>query len=428
MHSKITLKVICVIAFIGTAGVLCFGPLSPPSGAVTSTNKTLAEVEPRIAINSTNTPGNAGSSFVITQPGSYYLTASITSGLANGAAITVTAFGGVTIDLQGFQLTAAATNCTGVNITGGGGVTIRNGTIWGFAKGASSSATGSENDALMLEGVAVRSCDTGVSTGGPLVMRDCTVLNTNVFPTPVRGAQGGSHSRITRCRIRQNGPNNLVVGDESLIEGCTFESSSAYSVSATAGSVLDGCAFNLGNTGLLLNAGTVQGCTFNGFAVAAINASNGSVVEQNILTVPDNSSSLGLAVNNGCLVRGNKITAAGAGGGAEGVFASGGRNTIERNVVQGFSATNSVGIIVQSAAGTGNAGNKIQDNELVSNWRHLTINAGYNLTIRNTMSFVGAGGNTQFAPFNAYGPIINCNNTDLGTVAGSTHPQANLAY
>lgn len=49
------------------------GPLSPPSGPVTSTSKPLAEVEPRIAVNSTNTPGSATALHVISQPGSYYL-------------------------------------------------------------------------------------------------------------------------------------------------------------------------------------------------------------------------------------------------------------------------------------------------------------------------------------------------------------------
>ena len=49
------------------------GPLSPPAGAVAPTHKTLTEVEPRTPINSTTTPGDANSTFKITQPGSYYL-------------------------------------------------------------------------------------------------------------------------------------------------------------------------------------------------------------------------------------------------------------------------------------------------------------------------------------------------------------------
>jgi len=54
------------------------GDLNPPPGPVASTMKTLSEVEPRIAVNSINTPGDADSLFKITQPGSYYLTGNIT--------------------------------------------------------------------------------------------------------------------------------------------------------------------------------------------------------------------------------------------------------------------------------------------------------------------------------------------------------------
>ncbi|MCC6970990.1 MAG: hypothetical protein IT434_12295 [Phycisphaerales bacterium] len=56
------------------------GPLDPPAGAVSSTYKTLAEVEPRIAINATNTPGDGANKYVISLPGSYYLTADIVGG------------------------------------------------------------------------------------------------------------------------------------------------------------------------------------------------------------------------------------------------------------------------------------------------------------------------------------------------------------
>ena len=67
------------------------GPLNPPAGAISSTAKTLVEVEPRTAISSTNTPGDADSQFRITAPGSYYLTGNI-AGVANRKAIEVQDF------------------------------------------------------------------------------------------------------------------------------------------------------------------------------------------------------------------------------------------------------------------------------------------------------------------------------------------------
>ena len=79
--------------------LLAQGPLTPP-GAPAPTMKTLDQIEPRIAINATNTPGDASSLFRIAQPGSYYLTGNIT-GVAGKDGIEI-ASSNVTIDLMGF--------------------------------------------------------------------------------------------------------------------------------------------------------------------------------------------------------------------------------------------------------------------------------------------------------------------------------------
>ena len=48
---------------LSAAGLLFAGPLDPPVGPITPTFKTLTEVEPRIAINATNTPGDLNNLF-----------------------------------------------------------------------------------------------------------------------------------------------------------------------------------------------------------------------------------------------------------------------------------------------------------------------------------------------------------------------------
>ena len=70
------------------------------------------QVEARTIVNAANTPGDASNSFVISQPGSYYLTGNINgSGGKNGISIQAD---GVTLDLNGFALIGEATvrNCT----------------------------------------------------------------------------------------------------------------------------------------------------------------------------------------------------------------------------------------------------------------------------------------------------------------------------
>ncbi len=104
-----------VLGLAGGAVILVAGPLNPPGGAVSSTYKTLSEVEPRIAINATNTPGDADSVFKITQPGSYYLTGNVTG--VNAKHGIELAASNVTIDLNGFALMGVAGSLDGISTT-----------------------------------------------------------------------------------------------------------------------------------------------------------------------------------------------------------------------------------------------------------------------------------------------------------------------
>ncbi len=124
---------ICAGIFLGGAVIANAGGLNPPVGPIAPTMKTLAEVEARIAVNSTNTPGDATSAFKITQPGSYYLTGNITGVAAKyGVAITAS---GVTLDLNGFDMLGVAGSLDGVSgtVIGLANIAIVNGSVryWG---------------------------------------------------------------------------------------------------------------------------------------------------------------------------------------------------------------------------------------------------------------------------------------------------------
>ncbi len=101
--------------------------------------KTLSEVEPRIAVNATNTPGDAASSFKFTSHGSYYLTGNVT-GEATKKGVEVLIGGGVqvTIDLNGFTMvgTGAGSTQAAIYVDGSSShVVIRNGTIRSWRNG-----------------------------------------------------------------------------------------------------------------------------------------------------------------------------------------------------------------------------------------------------------------------------------------------------
>ena len=129
-HRRVIALSAAALAMAAAATLLVAGPLNPPGGAVASTYKTLTEVEPRIAINATNTPGGANSLYKITQPGSYYLTGNIT--VPNNSYAIEIAASNVTIDLNGFVVGTAISVLNGVYSTATN-TTLRNGVVRGFA-------------------------------------------------------------------------------------------------------------------------------------------------------------------------------------------------------------------------------------------------------------------------------------------------------
>lgn len=101
-----------VTVFLGNTLAAPAGDLNPPAGPVAPTMKTLVEVEPRTAVNSANTPGDADSVYKITTPGSYYLTDSIT-GVSGKHGIKIET-DDVTLDLMGFALIGVPGSLDGV--------------------------------------------------------------------------------------------------------------------------------------------------------------------------------------------------------------------------------------------------------------------------------------------------------------------------
>ena len=108
------------------------GDLSPPAGPVAPTHKTLTDMEPRVAINATNTPGDADSVFKITTQGSYYLTGNVLAGV-NRIAIEIAA-GGVEVDLNGFSIVSfSSLPVIQVTLANQSNIVVRRGSINGAA-------------------------------------------------------------------------------------------------------------------------------------------------------------------------------------------------------------------------------------------------------------------------------------------------------
>lgn len=327
----------CVIA-VSAASLAIAGPLTPPPGAPSPTAKPLSDVEPRIAINSDNTPGNSDSVFRITQSGSYYLTDNI-SNVGFGRAGIVVDVDNVTIDLNGFTI-AGTDSETELAIDGLGrsGLTVRNGFIetWG---------------------------DQGIASSTTLTVQD--VHFDDVDDTVINASSG---LRVVGCSFRFSGP--IVPPDGSLIIGCRFrdQADAIQSPDAEGVMVIDtvidgqnttdtGAVISLGagavlsrvvvaeegQTAAFLGASSlVDRCVFTG-QLSGGGTRTGLVVGTNSIvtnTVVQDYGGLGISAGSGVRIEGNSIFSC-AGGGIQtvssGVIAN---NTLESNGGIGIDATN----------------------------------------------------------------------------------------
>lgn len=189
------------------------GSLTPP-GAPAPTMKRLDEVEARTIVNATNTPGNAGSAYIISAPGSYYLTGNISVTSGNGIMISAD---DVRLDLNGFRIfsNAAGGSGSGVVVSGGpSGIAICNGAITGTTSisGLIYSAGG------FLTGISI----------------------------PV-----AAHVQIDRLRLTRIGGDGILVnGSATVVTNCSVYIAKGSGISATNGCVENCVAEACGQHGI----------------------------------------------------------------------------------------------------------------------------------------------------------------------------------
>jgi parallel beta-helix repeat protein len=200
----------CLAAVLSFAAAA--GPLNPPAGPIAPT----PGPEPRTPISGVNTPGDADSTFKITQPGSYYLTGNVTA--APGKHGIEIASDNVTLDLMGFTIAG----------NGGAGTidgvhaelpalaqrsTIVNGVIRDFP----GDGIGCEQfGAMLVDRVKVVSClGNGIAVNSGSVVTNC-----------ICGGCGnvgfGTSNGVTliNCVAGECGSHGFQVGTSSIIKGC----------------------------------------------------------------------------------------------------------------------------------------------------------------------------------------------------------------
>ncbi|MFT3685839.1 MAG: right-handed parallel beta-helix repeat-containing protein [Phycisphaerales bacterium] len=339
------------------------GPLNPPAGAVASTGKTIAEAEPRTAVNATNTPGGGSYTFRITQPGSYYLTGNIqTGGLTGGIEITAS---GVTLDLNGFTIDGGyaggpGSPIYGVHINGTrSNVLITNGHVIncpGYGIAVSSSLSSS----IVLRNLTVANAGivTIDATCPGVRMSGCTVQG--VAGGAGLGVQLGAGAVVEECVLRGLGNAGLVAQDGSTITDCTVAACTGAGFNVFGGSTVSRCT-SLGNGGsgfVIGNACTVTGCTARSNTGSGFSAASGCTLH---LCSADSNGAAGIAAVDHNLIDTCIATA----NGAAGISVRQG-NTVRGNHSNAHSAAGAAGILLTSFTP---GGNRVEGNNCEFNTR-----------------------------------------------------------
>jgi hypothetical protein len=181
------------------------GALTPP-GAPAAMMKTLDQIEPRTPVNTNTAPGNSFAQFVISKPGSYYLTGNIMSaGVTGQQGIEITT-NNVTLDLNGFSLLGVTSvNASGIFITNNcNNMIVRNGIISGWGGGGGVSAQQSAND--IFEHLTLAANQTGLGIGDNSTVKDCVVVSNALYGIIASSNNGGS--RIIDNEISGNNTSN----------------------------------------------------------------------------------------------------------------------------------------------------------------------------------------------------------------------------
>jgi hypothetical protein len=188
------------------------GPLNPPAGPVSSTYKTLTEVEPRTALTALNTPGDASTLFKITAPGSYYLAADAAPAPSQAAITIQTSH--VTLDLNGYHLAGQSGATSGIVVSGvNNEIAIRRGAIRDFPSYAIDAANGSR---VTLEDLDIENC--------PVLLADRCNLRRITVRTVANGyaVAAGTDCIMEDCRI-SNAAQAVTVGANSVVRACTIQ-------------------------------------------------------------------------------------------------------------------------------------------------------------------------------------------------------------
>jgi hypothetical protein len=324
---------LAVVFYVGgSVSAFSQGSLTPP-GAPAPTMKTLTQVEPRTDL--ATLPGDADSMFIVTTPGSYYLSGNLSVTKPHGIKVSAA---DVTIDFNGFAVTRATGSGGNAVFSSTSRCTVRNGTIDGnFLTGVEMNGSGNACLHLTVNG----SSDFGIFLGETAQVDHCKVHNS------AGGIFVGDGSTISHCAVAHISRDNGY----DLGAACTLTDSTAFHCTGPAAiyaaggnSILHNCATS-GNSvtqGVIItNSATLTDCSSTGDdgpnGILAQGPSNLTNCSVRGFGTDDSKWATAIGAGpgstlNGCSANENKV--------ADGIIAQGG-STLTNCTANGNSSTTS---------------------------------------------------------------------------------------
>lgn len=338
------------------------GALTPP-GAPGPTFKTLEQIESRTPIGPDTTPGDGTSLFIISKPGSYYLTGSIIGAPAkHGIKITTDS---VTLDLGGYRLQGVPGSDTGVVANNRNFITIKNGQICNWEERGISATSGLRTsvDNLTINNNGQNGADVGDNS----LVTNCLVQDNGLVGVNFNFASGV----VSQCIIEGNLVNGIQISG-GIVTNCIVRENGGYGIFAGSGTIIESCVVsgtkNLGSAGIGSSAGNfiVRNSTIVNGENTGISCSS-AIIDSCIVS---GNQGTGIAVGSQSVITNNRVR----GNGSHGINITGSRNRVEGNHISDHVAVGAVGLRLDPDS----ASNLLVRNSSVNNTQNINLGGGIN--------------------------------------------------
>lgn len=481
MNSRLKLQSAAILILAAAATAIA-GPINPPAGPVTSTMKTLVEVEPRIAINFLNTPAGGGAQYRITEPGSYYLTSNLqVANIQHGIQIDLNTDGLVTIDLNGFSIIGREDTLNGIDVDAPftPRVVIRNGFVTMFG-GNGIDMTGTENATIenvqstrnggkgfIIDAGSLADCKAQYNSTGGFKVGDGASLTACEAVTTGLGIEAGTECRLVDCTVKGSNTHGIRAANNAVLTRCIAMNNTGTGIYVDLGCTVRDCVgAENGSAGISTNQlCTITGCTARSnsqWGITAVNSTlEGCSTRDNTLA----GFSVSYCMVRGCASNANGdvgyglgahstlIDSSAQGNTAAGAYGGGNCHIVNchfsYNYGHGISLVSDDNLVkgnhcvgngngpggAQSGAGIHVSGSdsRIEDNQCSDgDWGIYVVTGQRNVIVSNSSS--GNTLNWNIGPNNSYGPVIDRSapvnagftGNAAATQLGTTDPNANF--